>query len=106
MKPTRIDRHTLARDFIQHAIRWCAQYGHNDRMSKIAALDPDSDPDVVDRARGYNTTWSTCSGCARVVAVVVRVGDVAQREIAETCLCRDCLIEALALAPEPVEVKQ
>ena len=105
MKPTRIDRHTLAGDFIQHAIRWCAQYGHNDRMSKIAALEPDSDPDVVDRARGYNTTWSTCSGCERVVAVVVRVGEKSDYDSQTADLCRDCLIEALALAPEPVEVK-
>ena len=105
MKPARIDRHTLAGDFIQHAIRWCAQYGHDDRMANIAALAPYAEPDVVDDARGYNTTWSSCSGCKRVVAVVVRVGDAAQLETADTRLCRDCLIEALELAPEPVEVK-
>lgn len=95
----------LAHEFIQHAIRWCAQYGHNDRMARIAALVPYAEPDVVDRARGYNTTRSTCSGCERVVAVVVRVGGAGQLETADTRLCRDCLIEALGLAPEPVEVK-
>ena len=74
-------------------------------MAKIAALAPYAEPDAVDDARGYNTTWSTCSGCERVVAVVVRVGGAVQLETPDTLLCRDCPIEALELAPEPVEVK-
>lgn len=47
-----------------------------------------------------------CGGCDRKVAIVVRVGERPDYETQTAYLCRDCLLEALALAPDPVEVVQ
>ena len=45
-----------------------------------------------------------CDGCNRRIVVAVQVGEVKDYMSHTATLCRDCLIAALELLPEPVEV--
>ena len=110
MKPIRIDRHTKVRDIIEHAIKWLRWWGDRihgdprDRMMEIAGMNIDADPDEIDRMKGGAETWSDCDGCGRKVAAVAKVGERDDPDRVVTLLCRDCLISALELLPESVEV--
>jgi hypothetical protein len=111
MKPIRIDRRTKVRDIIGHAIHWCRLYGRTstcaarrDLMMSVAGEGSDADPDKIDRMKGGPETWSDCDGCGRKVAAVAKVGEGNDPEGVVALLCRDCLIVALELLPEPVEV--
>ena len=111
MKPIRIDRHTKVRDIINHAIHWCRLYGRTatgaarrDLMMSVAGVSHDADPDEIDRMKGGAETWSDCDGCGRKVAAVAKVGEGNDPDGVVTLLCRDCLIAAFELLPEPVEV--
>lgn len=73
-------------------------------MMSVAAKSTDADPDEIDRMKGDNETWSDCEWCGRKVAAVALVGDGNDPNGVVVRLCRDCLIAALELLPEPVEV--
>lgn len=66
----------------------------------IAALPPDVDPTVIDGMDFCANTWSSCDLCGARVSAVVEMGE----EGYEVRTCRDCLIAALELLPEPREV--
>ena len=111
MKPIRIDRRTKVRDIIGHAIHWCRLYGRGpvgaarrDLMMSVAGESHDADPDEIDRMKGGAETWSDCDGCGRKVAAVAKVGEGNDADGVVALLCRDCLVAALELLPEPVEV--
>lgn len=112
MNPIRIDRRTKVRDIIGHAARWCRLYldraDGNDKiktkMVAVACMNIDADPDDIDRMTGGAETWSTCDGCVRDVAAVAKVGERNDPDRVVALLCCDCLIVALELLPEPVEV--
>ena len=112
MKPIRIDRRTKVRDIIGHAIHWCRIYLDRadcnnkikTKMAAVAGMSIEADPDEIDRMKGGAETWSDCDGCGRKVAAVVKVGEGNDPDGVVVLLCRDCLIAALELLPEPVEV--
>ena len=111
MKPILIDRRTKVRDIISHAIKWLRWWGDrihgtpHDQMMEIAGMNIDADPDEIDRMKGSPETWVRCDGCGRLVAAGAQVGAEQDDDKSATAtLCRDCLIAALELLPEPVEV--
>jgi hypothetical protein len=113
MNPIRFDRRTKVRDIIGHAIHWCRLYGRTstcaarrDLMMSVAGEGSDADPDKIDRMKGGAETWSDCDGCGRKVAAVAKVGDGNGPDGVVALLCRDCLISAIDLLPEAVEVAQ
>lgn len=63
----------------------------------IAALPPDIDPAVIDGMDFCGNTWVFCDSCGDLVSAVVEMGE-------DVMACRDCLIAALELLPEPREV--
>jgi hypothetical protein len=114
MNPIRFDRRTKVRDIIGHAIHWCRLYsdradGNNKiktKMAAVAGMSIEADPDEIDRMKGGAETWSDCDGCGRKVAAVAKVGDGNGPDGVVALLCRDCLISAIDLLPEAVEVAQ
>jgi hypothetical protein len=68
--------------------------------TSITALRLDVDPDVVESMTHRGRTWISCHECGQAVAAVVEMGEDGY----EVRTCRDCLIAALDLLPEPREV--
>ena len=114
MNPVRIDRQILLTECRASDVRWLSWLDNGGPVAayikKQVALPPNATPDDYDavsiaNGRGY-ATYTKCNGCDRYVAAVVRVGqDPDDCDNLTAYLCRDCLIEALALLPEPVEVQ-
>lgn len=108
----RIDRRTQAQAFITRAIQWWRRHGADEsperaeireRMSEIAGINIETAPDEIDRRIGTAATWIECALCRRYVGAVVEVIEGAG-DVVSVHLCRDCLIAALELLPEPREV--
>lgn len=113
MNPVRIDRQMLLSALRAHGYAWLCRWGNTGPVAacfkKQADLPPDATADEYDaisvaHGRGYQT-YVKCDGCARYVAAVVRIGRLPVDDNGTAFACRDCLIEALALLPEPVEVQ-
>jgi hypothetical protein len=78
-------------------------------MKAQIALPANATPDTYDAVslahnRGY-VTYTKCDGCDRYVSAVAVVGETPDYESSTAHICRDCLIAALQLLPEPVEVQ-
>jgi hypothetical protein len=101
----RIDRRSIATQIISDAkerltgtIRVTGEV--RAAWTTIASLPPEVDPAVIDGMDFCGITWTSCDTCARFVSAVVEMGE----EGYEVRVCRDCLISALELLPDPVEV--
>ena len=110
--PTRIDRHTVAAEDVAEIPLWLRTHGASPRAIPAVvararaslALPQPTDPDALEAIWRDGRTWSSCHGCGRSVAAVARVGEEPDYESSTARLCRDCLLAALALLPEGVEV--
>ena len=59
-----------------------------------------ADPDAVESMTNRGRTWISCHECGQSVAAVIEMGEDGY----EVRACRDCLLAALELLPEPREV--
>ena len=102
----RIDRRTITAQTIESARltveRRKERAYADDGMgwASIAVLPLDVDPDVVESMTHRGRTWISCHECGQSVAAIIEMGE----EGYEVRTCRDCLIAALDLLPEPREV--
>lgn len=108
----RIDRHTVAAGDVAEMPLWLRTHGAQPwaipavvaRVRASLTLPQPIDPDALEAIWRDGRTWPTCHGCGRSVAAVARVGEEPDYESSTARLCRDCLLAALALLPEGVEV--